>query len=570
MSDQFQTEALWKTLLDLAESDSRDSNVIPHLRIILEGIYKAATSSLPTSFSNLFSRMQYLHKQEGFPFELAAQASLMRILCNCVLHDGQVASPAEVLSCYLVLTRLLTHFFPQKAAPGLLAWLEKHKAVPFAEQSRTDLSSFSCVVNNWSLSNADQPPALNIIAFDEYGQECSILLCPGSSEGKNWLLLNKTLWQNAYLTFHKLKPVQNRKGFYQSTPETLVVLEPDFLVDASALAECFAKEGSFPEHFVLSKLISEASTAKTATGKVVNSLFDELVLNPQADYDTLFRSALEHQPISLLALGIQTTLKIHDEIKTNHFPQLQKIAALYKDSGLQLEPSFIAPGYGLQGRLDLLANQHGKYQIIELKSGKSPSYDVWKTQQMQVVAYNLIIKASLGQKNLSSSSIFYSEHAKNPLRNVVNSSLLEQELLMCRNRIVGILHRLTDDPSFFFDWIKTRQENYPNPILQNRFETCQGILAQLSELEYQWFLTQVRWLMKEIWQAKVGGTGTENGIYGYNRLWRKANSIKLNDYELMKDLLLTRVECNTISLAIQPSPDQSIPSENSISNFRQA
>jgi CRISPR/Cas system-associated exonuclease Cas4 (RecB family) len=100
------------------------------------------------------------------------------------------------------------------------------------------------------------------------------------------------------------------------------------------------------------------------------------------------------------------------------------------DAEILLEPSYLCPEYGLQGRLDLLSRTADKYQIVELKSGKAPAIEVWKAHQMQVVAYNLIIRYAYGTNGKNNSSILYSASPENPLRYVVNIPILEQDLLM--------------------------------------------------------------------------------------------------------------------------------------------
>ena len=64
---------------------------------------------------------------------------------------------------------------------------------------------------------------------------------------------------------------------------------------------------------------------------------------------------------------------------------------------------------------------------------------------MQVIAYNMMLKKS-GRNPLGYASIFYSSAGENALRHISSDMALEQELIMCRNRIVGLIHNLAIDP----------------------------------------------------------------------------------------------------------------------------
>jgi len=561
MLSSSQIEQLDRRLKELIAAEQFDGNAIPQIRLLLETLYKNQTQGLNVSFSDLFGRMQYIHKQEGFPAHLSTQANILRIYCNRVLHGEQVPQRKDILSAYHAITCLIEHASVQKTAGSITDFLKLNQAEPFPAMKHSAKASFSCLVEDWFLDTKKSPNSLCIKAISELGEDLSILLICDNKEGRNWALLDKALWPFAMLNCVSLTAVQGRENHYMSNPETLIVLEPDFLIDASSLAECFCDSSYHPEFFILNKFISETSSEKSVQGKTVNAVFDELVLDPQADYVSLFKKALAQQPISMLSLGLETTTRIFNNIQTTHLSQLQNTVMQLEQAEIQLEPSYVCPEYGLQGRIDLLAQIAGKYSVLELKSGTAPVANVWKQQQMQVVAYNMIIKASYGAGRVANCSILYSESKDNPLRNVTSCTALEQNLIMCRNRIVGLLHRLSEEPKQFFDWITSSNIKYPVQFMDARFHQFKTVLASLQDFEYEWFLHQVRFVIREVWYNKTGSSGQrQNSIYGYNRLWRQSKMAKQSDYELLPDLKVISFDQSKIRMALSGA--------ELISNFR--
>ena len=536
-------ERLRELIADPAELKSK----LVLLRQLLEGLYKKLSADSQMSFSGLFARIQYVHERLEAPPELSAQINQLRIACNKAAHEEDYrVSQSTWQSALLAIRDLLLWLAPDQRDEGTDSWLEQHHAEPFRLGDHAPKRSFQCVVRRWELiRKGDRVSGIKIIATDDDGMDCTIFLNDMGGDGRQWSVLNKVLWRFCTLNCLNLSQIHGRPGWYQSNPSTMIVVEPDFLIDASSVAECFTQKGSRPEFSILNRMVKEAASAKMVLGIMVNSILDDLVFEPNADYQNLFRLAMARQPISLVSLGIDEAQDIYKNIRDNHFPVISKFTGSLQKESVQLEPSYVCPTYGLQGRLDILHERDGKRHIVELKSGSPPRNNAWQQQLMQVVAYNLIIRDCGGPIPQGYSSILFSAARENPLRHVGSSVQFEQDLIMCRNRMVGIMHNLALDPNFFFKWLRKNHFTAEPAFLQEKIGNIVKMLNSLQEYEYQWFLEHLRLLMREIWYEKTGGLGP-NSIYGYNALWQESREVKQERYRVLCDLKIEELSVNLL------------------------
>lgn len=553
---------LAERLYELSIADTNITDKMLKLRQLLEQIYKGITEATKISFNGLFARMQYANDSINLSHDLQSQSNQLRILCNKIAHDEvSEISPQTFDTSLQVVDSLLHCFCPSLIHTPLAEYIFSRNIKAFTPMKESQKTSFICVVESWEVNKDERGEvSLAINAILEDGNGCHILLVNDSKQaghdGRIYTQLGKSLWKYASLHCHDLSAVAGREGFYQSNPRTIVVLEPDFLVDASAIAECFDNGIGNPAFFILNRLFSESSTEAMIQGLVVNNILDELVFTPQEEYLELFKHSLASMPIAFVSLGMDAAKRVYDKVRADHLPQLLSYISTMGDEEILLEPSYICPEYGLQGRLDMLRQKEDKYSILELKSGKSPQIDVWKGHQMQTIAYNMIVRSVYGAGRISSSSILYSISKENPIRHVVNISILEQDLIMCRNRILGIMHLLTENPGTFFGWLRNNSAIPSSQHMQARLLRFKALIDRLEAYEYEWLLEQVKRIIREIWFVKTGDNGSRSeSSLGHNALWQQGEREKQAAYKIITGLLPTSYNKKQISFSIPPSDE---------------
>jgi DNA replication ATP-dependent helicase Dna2 len=560
MIDRSTANELAEKLLSLLSPQAGEGALLVYQRKLLEQIYKELLADVPLVFNGLFARMQYFHDNYGTPAELVRQLNILRVLANKAAHEEIASIPqGAVTSGARSIYSLLKYLCPELENPQLEELVKGAKDFPKPPPSKKH--SFHCIIKSWSYyKTGGQKAGLEIFALNEDNEELSILLRDDTKNaGKTPIsMLGPSLWPYANLTCLELSEVAGKRNCYVDNPRSLIVLEPDFLVDASAIAECMDAEKSSPELYVLSRLFGESASQRMLLGKLVNNIFDDLFYEPDADYNSLFKRGLATMPIPMVALGKESAMDIYREIESGHYNVLKDFCKNTPDQDILLEPSFLCPTYGLQGRLDLLYRKNKKYSIVELKSGKAHPSGVWPSQMYQVVAYNMIIRNAYGTENMGSSSILYSANEEKPLRNVANMPMLEQNLLHCRNRIVGIMRLLSEDPSRFFHWLRKQNEhNYPS-FNAERLDRFKALLAGIRSFEFEWFCEQVKRVVREIWFVKTGAADNEVS-YGHNALWRQSNVEKQG--KIIRKLEISDYKNREITLRFGEDPG--------VSDFRQ-
>lgn len=550
-------------LAELCHQSSPLADRIIHLRQLLEQLYKAVTEDERQSFTGLFARMQSANEKLNVGNELAGLSNQLRILCNKVAHEEvKELSSNDLDQGISTVYRLLQAFCPGFVNSHLESYLSSKTIISKVHLPQAAKQSFLCVADSWDV----QENTLVLEVIREDGSFCTIRLNNDSSQpghdGRLWTLLSRSLWRYAVLHCHNLTEVSGRSDSFMSNPLTLIVLEPDFLIDASALAACFGSNSADPVLFILNHLFQDSSGEAKLQGSMVNSIFDELVFEADKDYLELFKKGLAALPLAMVSLGKEAAIGIYNRIFAEHLPQLKAFIATLKEAEVLLEPSYLCPDYGLQGRLDLLAKEGNKYRIVELKSGKAPSTDIWTAHQMQVIAYNMIIRHAYGASRVSNASILYSVSKENSLRHVVNISILEQDLLMCRNRILGIMHLLAETPDKFFDWLKKANLSKSNPIAKSKYEQFTSLCAAMESYEWEWFIAAVQRVVREIWAVKTGENGSQgDNSFGHNALWQQGKAEKKAGYKLIADLKPLSYDKKLIRFAI--------PYTDEITDFRE-
>lgn len=542
-----ETEQFQLRLQEIIASDSDLKTRLLFVRQLLETIYKTLSAESKTSFNGLFARMQYVNASISLPVELVTQVNQLRLLCNKVTHEKDFVPPQDAFpSSVYVLNQFLNWLAPDHPSLATDQYLADINASPFPAFKPRRKWTFHCVVLDWKLLRQDNEDCgIELQTCSEEGLSCTIQLNNLDKSGRHWSSLNKVLWKYCSLHCIDLTGVLGQESCYQSGPTSMIVVEPDFLMDASALASCFTNQGYRPEYFVVNQLLKDSTSDKQMLGNMVNNILDELICAPEADYAALFRQSMARQPISMVALGKDSALNIYKTVFSSHLPQIRQFIKSVQGEDLQLEPSFISPEYGLQGRLDILYFRAGIPHIVELKAGNPPHYDIWKQHQMQVIAYNMIIRNCFDMASRGTSSILYSATGENTLRHVVNTLQLEQDLLMCRNRVLGILRQLSEQPKVFFDWLITAQVTADTPYMQTNIQTIVSTLRSLPDYQYEWFLEQLRLLVREVWFVKTGGLRSDS-IYGHNSLWQQSVAVKQERYRLLSSLQVDSLSFNLI------------------------
>ncbi|MVT07050.1 DEAD/DEAH box helicase [Chitinophaga tropicalis] len=530
--------------LQEAGNDLAPAAAMRQLRSLLEQLFHHLTKGEARSFSNLFARMQFFFDKHPVPAALQAQLTTLRIVTHKAVNGELEANRELVLICIHTLAIAIQYFFkvPVLSTIKELCGPVKDMQLTHPPQlSPALIPLLKCLVTAVGplQQRSEQTPLF-------------ILDCRNDDLGNFQLLVSAAVMPSAtalheqlraYDTIHVLHCSKSEApGLYEAVPNTQVVLEPDLLIDISDLAECFGRHGAGKYLFLVKKLVPQSTGIAAFKGHVVNALLDNMLRNPDMDLRSSFVEAVAENVLQAAAYSREELNSMFGDIRTKHWPNLQEAAGELKHRPVRIEPTFFSARYGLQGRLDIMAEDEQdplRKEIFELKSGKSPDYGTWRNHEMQVVGYNLLLRSAFGDERRGSSAILYSAADNIPLRNVNSTPSAESDLLALRNEVVSQLLRLAAGEYDVLDRItEAAAEGLPafSAVHFSTFEKAWQQAPPLYRAYYQQFLS---FLLREYLLAKCGMYATaerEEDADGFAALWQLPEAEKLARFNIIPGL----------------------------------
>lgn len=530
----------------LQEAAARPSptDTLRQLRQLLEQMFRYLTKEETRSFGNLVARMQFFFDKYPVPASLQEQLTALRIHTHKAVIGTLIADTELSLLCIQTMAGAIQHFYEVPVPDALEQYCAsvQGKTLAYTPQlSAALVPQLKCLITDIGhlQKRPDQAPYFILSCRnDDLG---TFRLMISESTHPYTVLLHAQL--RAYDTVHILHCSKTEApGLYEAVHNTRIILEPDLLVDISDLAECFGRQGAGKLLYLVKKLVPQMTGIAAFKGNVVNALLDNVLRNPEIDLRQSFVEAVSENVLQAAAYGRAELNNMFTDIRTRHWPNLLQSAAELHNRPVRIEPTFFSALYGLQGRLDILAeddNDPLRKEIFELKSGRSPDYGAWKNHEMQVVGYNLLLQSAFGDERRGSSAILYSGANDTPLRNVSSNRPAENELLALRNEVVSQLLRLAAGEYEILDQITAEAaEGLPSfsAVHFTAFQQVYTSAPPLLRTYYQQFLS---FLLREYLQAKCGmytAADREDDSEGFAALWLLSEQEKLERFNIIPGL----------------------------------
>ncbi|MEL6926793.1 MAG: hypothetical protein AAFO94_22320, partial [Bacteroidota bacterium] len=121
------------------------------------------------------------------------------------------------------------------------------------------------------------------------------------------------------------------------------VLEPDYLLDVSAVSECFKPTGSEPLSYLLKKFLPFETTKYLMIGNIANFFLDEILSNPEVTFQEIFPKVFQLNP---LAFALMDNRLVKEIMSTSqrHYVNLKKIVAQdFPRFGIEAEHCYLEP-----------------------------------------------------------------------------------------------------------------------------------------------------------------------------------------------------------------------------------
>jgi DNA replication ATP-dependent helicase Dna2 len=500
------------------------------------------------SFSSYYSRFVYISDILNLPDDIIGLVNKFRYYVNKISSDDKYFTKEfHIKLSVFAITRLINFLSDEEIPENISGITDKFEIFEEERLQKIEhpekIDSLKCVINEKVKNENDDRV---IICFSQDYKKLKIKLL------EPWKELYHYVWKGSEVNLVNIYKDNDSGNSFRTGTDTLISLEPDYLMDATELAECFLNDGSNPKLYFLKKFTDSKINENMIVGNFVNFCLDELLNDINVCFEEVFTKAINYKPIPYFAL----TLKkpeilnfIREKVKTQ-FKNLKDIIRKQSYEIIDIEPTFISPEYGLQGRLDVMLSYYDdplKKDIIELKSGKAPSSslmiktsegkkylsNIWNNHLAQTTCYNLLLDSTYpGRRGVS--EILYSDMTTNPRRDSINIIQKKQELLKLRNRIISYdyLFRIGD-----YSLLKKFDQDrfgVVQPFSKNDLIEFENSYLNADEISREYFESYVTFILNEIYASKLGSKNS----HGFSSLWKESIKEKENSYSIITGLYL--------------------------------
>lgn len=331
----------------------------------------------------------------------------------------------------------------------------------------------------------------------------------------------------------------NQDGIY--FPNT-IILEPDFLFDVTAISECFGAYGNQQAGYLMRKFNKKSVSRPLIIGNISNYFLDQLIYQP----NLIFKDVVKHIfKIDALGIALLSDQEVREMVVLleRHFNNIKKTITqlgkinISKDD-CHIEPTFYAPKYGLQGRLDLFAFDGQTATIIELKSG-SPfnpnSYGLSNNHYHQTLLYDLLIENTYGKEIKRNNFILYSKEATKQLRYAPAIKSEQREAIKERNKL--LLHDLALKSSDnFIEYLRIyfkKEIKLIKGFLKKDINKFFEAFNQLNKTEIEYANRIFQFVQKEIRYSKLGNNNKNKGLAS---VWLEETDTKIENFNIINHL----------------------------------
>lgn len=534
--------------------------------------------------TDLAARINYVATQFALDGREQNQLHTFRLTSNDILNHRKEPSEQEFLRDLRAVAYAYRKIFHEDIPPKLYTLLPKQETTPAVKREKETRIRRIRVCFDY----ADES-YLYVRPIDVLEEEPVKVNYNKPGVNEEFKDTVDELWRYAQLNL--LDVTVDDNGVY--TP-SFIVLEPDYLLDISSLAECYKDYGSHPANYFLSRLVPIENARPLLLGNIANLFLDEWIYagEKEPDYTECMKKAFRQYPIELAACGELRNPQKEKEFAQDcrmHFEHIREtVQKTFLQPGYNLdkndavlEPSYICEALGIQGRLDYM--QRDMSSFIEMKSGKADEYAMQgrlepkENNRVQMLLYMAVLEYSMGQERRSMHP--YLLYTRYPLLYPARASWAQvRRIINLRNCIVASEYgvQLHNHPSFTQRLLAQINPSVLNQKgLQGRFweQYLKPSISRFGErmelltpLERTYFYTLYNFITKELYTSKSGDVNCESRT-GASALWLSTLDEKRDAGEILYDLTIVE---NHASQAHKAFIILSIPQyeETFLPNFR--
>lgn len=218
--------------------------------------------------------------------------------------------------------------------------------------------------------------------------------------------------------------------------QTWIVLDPDVVVDVTEAAQLVTASGVAEDQVLVKRMRRSGAMSLALTGTLVNTAFDILARQPDLSDEVIMADAERTRPLSLAAAARENSLGKISHVLTSAMSALRNTYRTFSSGAIALEPHYISPTFGLQGRADICVRSGDTTRVIEMKAGSAASgVSVRPDHAAQVAGYTALVQATEVGRSVTA-EVWYVQATDVPLRQVRDIDHWLSLLIAARNVII--------------------------------------------------------------------------------------------------------------------------------------
>ena len=548
-----------------ADTELTDKSI--QLKQVLERLCKEATQSEAMQFSTLFSRLVFIAQKYNLPKRTEWELQNFRVKVteqwkNNIPVDQKTYNQSE-----RAILDLCNTLSSEESASNFDSTQDNSVVEETSEKDTTFYSEAKTAIEDYL--------RVQILSIDKqnYTMQCAVEKSPGKQVTVRYNVSpDNDIFTPSVSQFKEnaqLNLIDYTIDADGNIVPKIIVLEPDYLIDASAIAMCFNNYSTSHLNYFMNKFELVENRSYLLLGNLANYFLDELIFADKPEelaFDKVFLQSFKQSPFEYATcediMSDDDFRKFMDKAK-EQFENIKRVIAFdFPQQNIDpkkstLEPSFFSEKYGFQGRLDLLqtGNADNPYKIVELKSGRLPfpSNDTGKItlgHEVQTAVYRLMIESVYNQTSRDiEAAILYSagNYPGENLRFAAIFQKLEKQVLNLRNLIVhneyAISQGTTSDVEAQFKnlWSLIDTSSRVPDFFVQKIKKIDDTLNQCTPLERNYFYRFVQFISKELYLQKIGDIAHESPV-GVAALWNSDFAERAEALDLLYDLTIASID----------------------------
>lgn len=519
------------------------------------------TSVNKAVFVGPFAKTDYLLKEHSVSSDFSRNVNSMRVRFRRRARLDKKLKEKYHLVDFSILCRFVSVVFDAELPDSLSSKLMSFNDDVRVESVQDDKDSVYEVNDNQDYIRAivgkwDNDNIYATADIDADNQEIVVCYSHGNRNyNYDWTYIRDLLYCGAQINI--IRPRVEDGVYY---PE-LIILDPDYLVDVTAISHCFANYAEGAIVNLINRISPSSNTEPILLGNLAGQFLDEEISHDESlDYSDCVMEFFHNNALNLLAADIGSDF--HNQARkqkanvANAIRQtLPSLLTRFDRKNVMVEPSFFSEMFGIQGRMDFL--QLDNKVLLEQKSGKGewiphdtdPKTPHHKEEHyVQMLLYMLILrynyKKTFEQNNRELHAFLLYSKYENSLVGLGFSPELVFRALKVRNAIVALDMHLADENGYsLLENItpeKLNEKGVCNPLwMKCQYNQLAELLAPMqnaSELERAYCIRMLQFVAREHLLSKIGNKTKENS--GFANKWYDSIEEKLHAGNIFDNLVL--------------------------------